>query len=238
MGSWFGTGKHNPCLPRRSAGGDTAGSVATVEVGPVSRGPADPPAAARHALTRAPLDPPALRVVTYNILADQYASTDHAQNVLFGYCPAQCAPKASSSLALSWGACAVLPPSRATLSGVKGRIRVLLFRAFLQALLTFCLKVLRGWGGDGRKVQTFRPISCNASFDLQTPKLLPWPNQVAGARVPAAAHRAGAAGLQCRCDLPSGGRRERIPCMLAAAHGGRRRAPPLLRTVFSLCCRV
>ena len=86
------------CFPRRTADGDTAGSVATIEVGPVSQGPADPPAAARHALTQAPLEPPALRVVTYNILADQYASTDHAQNVLFGYCPTQCAPKACLSL--------------------------------------------------------------------------------------------------------------------------------------------
>lgn len=66
----------------------------------MSRGPADPPAAARHALTQAPLDPPALRIITYNILADQYASTDHAQNVLFGYCPTQCAPTGFSRLPL------------------------------------------------------------------------------------------------------------------------------------------
>ena len=86
------TSAHTPCLLRRTAGGDTVGSAATTDVGPVGRGPADPPAAARHALTRVPLEPPALRVITYNILADQYASTDHAQNVLFGYCPTQCAP--------------------------------------------------------------------------------------------------------------------------------------------------
>ena len=88
----------NLCFTRRTADGDTAGSVATIEAGPVSRGPAGPLAAARHALTQGPLEPPALRVVTYNILADQYASTDHAQNVLFGYCPTQCAPKACFSL--------------------------------------------------------------------------------------------------------------------------------------------
>lgn len=35
---------------------------------------------------------PGLRVVTYNILADQYASREHAQKVLFGYCPKRCGP--------------------------------------------------------------------------------------------------------------------------------------------------
>lgn len=114
------TSAQSPCLMRRTAGGDTAGSVATIEVGPVGRGPAGPPAAARHALAQAPLEPPALRVVTYNILADQYASTDHAQNVLFGYCPTQCAPKACSSLPLHRRACDVLPLSRRSVSGVEG----------------------------------------------------------------------------------------------------------------------
>ena len=108
------------CFTRRTADGDTAGSMATIEVGPVGRGPADPPAAARHALTQGPLEPPALRVVTYNILADQYASTDHAQNMLFGYCPTQCAPKACSSLLLCQKACGVLPLSRSTVSGIEG----------------------------------------------------------------------------------------------------------------------
>ncbi|KAK9846341.1 hypothetical protein WJX81_001906 [Elliptochloris bilobata] len=76
-------------VARSSGRGETAGVAATAVVGPVGRGPADPPAAARHAATRDPLAPPGLRVVTYNILADQYAATDYAQRVLFGYCPAQ-----------------------------------------------------------------------------------------------------------------------------------------------------
>ncbi len=41
----------------------------------------------RHALTREPLPAPNLRVLTYNILADQYVGTDYAQEVLFSYCP-------------------------------------------------------------------------------------------------------------------------------------------------------
>ena len=41
----------------------------------------------RHSLTKQPLQPPGLRVVTYNILADQYVGTEYAQKVLFSYCP-------------------------------------------------------------------------------------------------------------------------------------------------------
>ncbi len=68
------------------------------EVGPVRAGPVLPAAAARHAHTAFPMAPPGLRVVTYNILADQYASREYAQQHLFAYCPGQCAPNALSSL--------------------------------------------------------------------------------------------------------------------------------------------
>ncbi len=64
----------------------------TVETDPVTAGPAFTPAAQRHAHTSTPLAPPGVRVVTYNILADQYASTDYAQEHLFAYCPRECAP--------------------------------------------------------------------------------------------------------------------------------------------------
>ena len=39
-------------------------------------------------LTPAPLTHPGLRVVTYNILADQYASSVAGATKLFVYCPA------------------------------------------------------------------------------------------------------------------------------------------------------
>lgn len=75
-----------------------AGQPVFYEVGPVSGGPAIPAAAARHAHTAFPLAPPGLRVVTYNILADQYASREFAQQHLFAYCPKQYAPWDDPSL--------------------------------------------------------------------------------------------------------------------------------------------
>lgn len=39
--------------------------------------------AARHALTQHPLQHPGLRVVSYNILADQYAATDKAKQLFY-----------------------------------------------------------------------------------------------------------------------------------------------------------
>ena len=50
-----------------------------------------PAAAARHAHTGSPAGSPGFRVVTYNILADQYATSEHALTHLFAYCPPQCA---------------------------------------------------------------------------------------------------------------------------------------------------
>lgn len=85
------------CTPTRhseGAFGDSNGSLhcgepAVVETGPVQRPPQPGAAAGRAHLTPSYLDPPGLRVMTYNILADQYASTDSAKNVLFASCPSQ-----------------------------------------------------------------------------------------------------------------------------------------------------
>ena len=63
----------------------------SAETSAVAEGPAEGAAAARHARTCSPVQAPGFRAVTYNILADQYASTEHAQTHLFGYCPSQCA---------------------------------------------------------------------------------------------------------------------------------------------------
>ena len=57
---------------------------------PVAQGPLLPAGAGRHARTTHALKPPGLRVVTYNILADQYAATEYARERLFSYCPARC----------------------------------------------------------------------------------------------------------------------------------------------------
>ena len=66
--------------------GFATGGVRCEEVGAVRGGPARKTAPERHALTAARLQAPGLRVVTYNILADQYASTEHAKSHLFSYC--------------------------------------------------------------------------------------------------------------------------------------------------------
>ena len=47
----------------------------------------------RHELTQQPTTPPGVRVVTYNVLADQYAATDFAQKHLFAYCRPKCVPR-------------------------------------------------------------------------------------------------------------------------------------------------
>ena len=59
------------------------------ETGRVAEGPPVPAAAARHARTGSPAGPPDFRAVTYNILADQYATSEHALTHLFAYCPPQ-----------------------------------------------------------------------------------------------------------------------------------------------------
>ena len=69
------------------------GQPVSAETSAVAEGPGEGAAAARHARTGSAVQAPGFRAVTYNILADQYASTEHAQTHLFGYCPSQCASK-------------------------------------------------------------------------------------------------------------------------------------------------
>jgi 2',5'-phosphodiesterase len=53
---------------------------------PVAPGPPSGPGAGRHAHTPHPLAAPRVRIVTYNLLADQYASSDYAKAHLFAHC--------------------------------------------------------------------------------------------------------------------------------------------------------
>lgn len=82
-------------IPEASGGSSGAGAqlvlgaTGAAECGPVALPPSPAAAAARHALTRQPATSPELRVLTYNILADQYAATDTAKNVIFAHCPPQ-----------------------------------------------------------------------------------------------------------------------------------------------------
>ena len=82
------------------------GAPVYAETGRVAERPPVPAAAARHAHTSSPASPPGFRVVTYNILADQYATSEHALTHLFAYCPPQCAllPRLLSSLGAPLGA--------------------------------------------------------------------------------------------------------------------------------------
>ena len=79
------------CTPGRSAGGGAGEAAALGEPMATDCGPVAAAlplgAAPRLALTQAPAVSPSLRVLTYNILADQYASTDAARNVIFAHCP-------------------------------------------------------------------------------------------------------------------------------------------------------
>jgi 2',5'-phosphodiesterase len=60
------------------------------EFGTVKRPPSNGGAGrGRHELTRDYLASPHVRVVTYNVLADQYAATESAKNVIFASCPPQ-----------------------------------------------------------------------------------------------------------------------------------------------------
>lgn len=58
-------------------------------MGAVLAAPPQAAASERHPLTRQYCSAPSFRIVTYNILADQYAATDYAQQVLFSFCPAE-----------------------------------------------------------------------------------------------------------------------------------------------------
>jgi 2',5'-phosphodiesterase len=80
------------CTPARraasAAGAAPAlGEPAAAETGPVRAGPRVPAAASRQLGPPAPMGGPGFRVMSYNILADQYAGTSYAQKTLFSYCP-------------------------------------------------------------------------------------------------------------------------------------------------------
>lgn len=81
------------CTPIRKnsdGSGVAVGGAVSAEVGPVAVPPHPSSACGRKELTPVPLSPPFFRVVTYNILADQYASTDAAKTQLFATCPPEC----------------------------------------------------------------------------------------------------------------------------------------------------
>lgn len=66
----------------------TEGSDPSVVTATVSSGPGICPFETTHLYTKKHLtDPDCFRIVSYNILADTYASTEHTQTVLFPYCP-------------------------------------------------------------------------------------------------------------------------------------------------------
>lgn len=74
------------CTP---ANGERQGDVVySNEEGPVVEIQlSDVSSMSRHSLTAVPCDFPNFRIITYNLLADQYASTEDAKNILFKHCP-------------------------------------------------------------------------------------------------------------------------------------------------------
>ncbi|KAL6757708.1 Endonuclease/exonuclease/phosphatase [Haematococcus lacustris] len=66
------------------------GLEVSATTGPVEGGPAVHAATVRQPPTPQPAAAPAFRVATYNLLADQYAGSTFAQQVLFNYCPPRC----------------------------------------------------------------------------------------------------------------------------------------------------
>jgi 2',5'-phosphodiesterase len=66
------------------------GEPLTADTGPVRAGPEQPAARLRQLNPGVALPEPwRFRVMSYNILADQYAGTSYAQQVLFKYCPTE-----------------------------------------------------------------------------------------------------------------------------------------------------
>ncbi|GLI58784.1 hypothetical protein VaNZ11_000540 [Volvox africanus] len=66
------------------------GETVSVMTGKVQHGPQICSATVRCVHTLTPVQPPGFRILSYNVLADQYAGSDYAQNVLFNYCPKEC----------------------------------------------------------------------------------------------------------------------------------------------------
>ncbi|KAM4652768.1 2',5'-phosphodiesterase 12 [Discoglossus pictus] len=72
------------CTP---GNGERHGASRELEVGsPVEAGPGACTFDHRHLYTRKPAEEPVSRAVSYNILADVYAQTEHSRTVLFPYC--------------------------------------------------------------------------------------------------------------------------------------------------------
>ena len=69
---------------------DLKGFTSSVVVGPVVAPPASFASAGRSSRPLSKTAHPEFRVMSYNILADQYASTDRAKDVLFAHCPSEC----------------------------------------------------------------------------------------------------------------------------------------------------
>ena len=65
------------------------GEAVSCDVGAVGAGPPLTAGQHRHPLTGDHTAWPQLRVVTYNLLADQYASSSRGKNTLFSYVPAR-----------------------------------------------------------------------------------------------------------------------------------------------------
>ncbi|XP_073425922.1 2',5'-phosphodiesterase 12 [Dendrobates tinctorius] len=67
--------------------GQRLGESRELEVaGPVEAGPGACTFDERHLYTQRPTEEPLIRAVSYNLLADVYAQTEHARTVLFPYC--------------------------------------------------------------------------------------------------------------------------------------------------------
>lgn len=77
------------CIPARGGPAAASGEPLSADAGPVRPGPELPAARSRHLAPPAPVAAPGFRVMSYNILADQYAGTAYAQKVLFNYCPSK-----------------------------------------------------------------------------------------------------------------------------------------------------
>ena len=72
--------------------GSYIGEPVSCDIGVVGTGPPLTAGQHRHPLTQEPTACPHLRVVTYNLLADQYASSTRGKNKLFSYVPPRQGP--------------------------------------------------------------------------------------------------------------------------------------------------
>jgi 2',5'-phosphodiesterase len=80
----------NPTSSSSSSTPVVYGEPFTADMGPVRAGPEQPAARLRQLNPGVALPEPwRFRVMSYNILADQYAGTSYAQQVLFKYCPTE-----------------------------------------------------------------------------------------------------------------------------------------------------